>query len=71
MIISLIGNQQHRLLGTTQDGSYLLVEVRNPVHHIHHKQYHVGFVHRHQYLLTNLFFENIIRVHYPTASIYH
>ena len=70
-IIGLIGNQQYRLLSTAQNSSHLHIKVSYSIHYIYHKQNHVCFIHSHQYLFAYLFFENIVRVHHPSAGIYH
>ena len=68
-VIRFIGHNNHRLLGTTQDSSYFVIQIRNSIQDINDKQDHVCLFKSDFHLLVYLFFKNIIRINHPSAGV--
>ena len=69
IIIRLVGHQQHRLHGASEDGGYFSVQVGHTIHHIHYKEDDVGLFHGQHHLFTDLLFKHVVTVHHPSAGI--
>ena len=68
-VIRFVCHHDNRLFITAQYLGHFDVQVRDTVQYIHHKQDHVCFIQSDLYLLIYLFFENIIRINYPSAGV--